>query len=663
MVLIRRVSFVFAALLAATGATGADYYVSLTGDDANDGSAEHPFRTPCYALSKAARADTVHFAPGVYALTNTPQILQNFVTLKGEGATRDDVVFDAGGKFRCLDIGFPDSGSNRQNYYRYGTTLSGITFKNGYLAQTTGGYNNWGYDFGAGVRLANVYGNTGTADDHSTITNCAFVACTNLCSYGGALNAAGGATIVDCLFKDNYAGPGNGNGGEPGGAALHLQPAAADVTICDCTFENNVASNGFSVIAAGSWQGTLDQNEHFIRLSDCTFRGNVSLNATASAQQYPMLGRKVREAFRCTFESNRAKKCATGDANGTVMYLGTSAWTNRFDTCTFEGNSADGKGGCFYLSGVCHPVFTNCTFRGNVSAGAGAAIFCTRVGTADNSDVPLTVEGCRFIGNRTTCATASNCGGIVTAGVGSRILRSSFTANETYGWCGVIESMANTDLVIDACSFTANVIRPQTSGTVSSHSGFLLIGGVTGQTEAMPDVRNCLFACNTNLETNTKGHAVFLRGYYSRVHNCTFVGNRSAEPDADGYGIFVFGAGGYEVRNCLFADNHVIGSNAPNNGFGRSEYVRNSAEDGDSLNVNTEWGKNIRNATMYFTDAAKGDYRPTKKTPGRDRGLTFDWMAGTKDLSGEVDRIVNEIPDFGCYEWIRIPRGLALIFR
>lgn len=644
---------------------GAEYYVRPDGVDVADGgTAENPFKTPCYALAKAANADTVYFYPGVYNLTNTPQITANYITLKGLGATRDDVVFDAGGQRRCLDIGFPDSGSNRQNYYRVGTTLSGITFRRGYLNQKSGAYNNWGYDFGAGVRLANTYGNSAPVTA-SVITNCAFVACTNELSYGGAMNCGGGVKIVDCLFRDNYAGTGYGNGGEPGGGALFLQPAAADVEIERCTFENCVASNGVSAIATGSYNGTYDQNAFCVRLKDCIFSGNRGENHSGSEMQCSVLGAKVRDVSRCTFASNRVESCASGaNVRGAIMSVrGASAWTNCFAGCVFEGNHSDGWGGCFGVAGNRRLCLTNCTFTANESFYNGAVVFCARVGNNDYSDTPLTIEGCSFFRNRTLCDTAYNCGGIVTAGIGSRILRSEFMANETYGWCGVIESMSNTNLVIDSCTFSANVIRPQSSGTVSGHSGFLLVGGMSQVSYGMPEIRNCLFACNTNLEANTKGHVAFLRGHFSRVHNCTFVGNRSAEPDADAYGVFLFNAVGYEVRNCLFADNHAIGSDVSNNGFGRSEYVRYCAEDADSLNVNTEWGMNVRNATMRFVDVQGGDYRPTKRTPGRDTGLEFAWMAGAKDLSGETDRIVNGIPDFGCYEWVYIPCGMSIIFR
>lgn len=643
--------------------TAAEYYVSLTGDDANNGSAQSPFRTPCYALSKAVARDTVYFYPGEYCLTNTPQIKATDITLQGLGATREDVILNADGQFRCLDIGFTSSGNQNT---RLRTKISGITFKNGYVAANTSSGNTWGSDFGAGVRLAFIQGSV-KKNDNSVVTNCAFVACTNLYSYGGAVNAAGGATFVDCLFKDNYASAGGASSSEPGGAALHLQPGAAGVTIRHCQFENNVCANGYSVIAAGSYQGTLDENEYGIDVTDCTFSGNRSLNSTGGEKAFPLFGRKVREVVKCTFSGNRGESCSSGSAvSGCILSIGSSDHTNRFFNCAFEGNRADGKGGCFNLTGKNNLILTKCVFTGNVSEKNGAVVYCSRAGNYEYSNIPVIIEDCKFDKNMTLCDSAYDSGGIVTIGRGSRVLRSTFTGNATYGWCGVIESIGNTNLVIDSCSFVANVIRPQLSGEVFACSAFVIMGGVSGISDAMPEMRNCLFACNTNLEQSTKGRVVYIRGPYSRIHNCTMVGQRSAESDADNYGLFTFSNGGdstgYEVRNCLFADNRTMGSNTSNNGIGRAACVRSCAEDADSLNVNTNY-KNIRNATMYFMDAAKSDYRPTKKTPGRDLGMEFAWMTGAKDLSGETDRIVNEIPDFGCYEWIRIPSGLLLIVR
>jgi hypothetical protein len=47
--------------------TGRHWYVSMTGNDSNDGSAEHPWATIQHAANQVTPGDTVHVAPGLYS--------------------------------------------------------------------------------------------------------------------------------------------------------------------------------------------------------------------------------------------------------------------------------------------------------------------------------------------------------------------------------------------------------------------------------------------------------------------------------------------------------------------------------------------------------------------------------------------------------------------
>lgn len=57
-------SVVLLSLLAPALAMGADFYVSQTGNDANAGSENAPFRTILHAVKQAGAGDTVHLVPG-----------------------------------------------------------------------------------------------------------------------------------------------------------------------------------------------------------------------------------------------------------------------------------------------------------------------------------------------------------------------------------------------------------------------------------------------------------------------------------------------------------------------------------------------------------------------------------------------------------------------
>jgi hypothetical protein len=76
----------------------ADYYVSTTGSDANDGSAASAWKTITYALSQAASGDSIHVAAGTYSASATgesfPLALKEGVSLLG--ANRDTTILDAG---------------------------------------------------------------------------------------------------------------------------------------------------------------------------------------------------------------------------------------------------------------------------------------------------------------------------------------------------------------------------------------------------------------------------------------------------------------------------------------------------------------------------------------------------------------------------------------
>src|SRR5207249_9293754 len=53
-------------LTGVSSASAADYYVSTTGSDSNDGSAAHPWATIAHAASVVGPGSTVHVAPGTY---------------------------------------------------------------------------------------------------------------------------------------------------------------------------------------------------------------------------------------------------------------------------------------------------------------------------------------------------------------------------------------------------------------------------------------------------------------------------------------------------------------------------------------------------------------------------------------------------------------------
>jgi hypothetical protein len=89
--------------------SAADWYVSTTGDNTDDGSSSYPWRTIAYAVGNASvdDGDTIHIAAGTYAEWNI-NIATN-LTLTGAGA--ESTIVDgmetssySGGVFKVMGV-------------------------------------------------------------------------------------------------------------------------------------------------------------------------------------------------------------------------------------------------------------------------------------------------------------------------------------------------------------------------------------------------------------------------------------------------------------------------------------------------------------------------------------------------------------------------------
>jgi len=71
----------------------ATYYISPTGDNADDGSEANPWETMAYAYSNSTTGDTIHCLAGTY-----PMVAQTFGTERTvTGADANTTIFDGGG--------------------------------------------------------------------------------------------------------------------------------------------------------------------------------------------------------------------------------------------------------------------------------------------------------------------------------------------------------------------------------------------------------------------------------------------------------------------------------------------------------------------------------------------------------------------------------------
>lgn len=177
-------------------------------------------------------------------------------------------------------------------------------------------------------------------------------------------------------------------------------------------------------------------------------------------------------------------------------------------------------------------------------------------------------------------------------------------------------------------------------------------------------VANCLIANNTN--PNATGPVTDLREAATcgvavmdgRILNCTVVTNEARYTG----GIYL-GSKGYAtnvvVAGCVNHSTYVEESqnNFTDTGFkGALANASHCASDGgEALTDNCVAGT----AAEFFADFNGGDYRLSKNSPLRNKGLEYDDIAEF-DLVGKK-RVQGSKPDIGCFE--SAPSGLSVIIR
>jgi predicted outer membrane repeat protein len=165
-------------------------------------------------------------------------------------------------------------------------------------------------------------GNTDTgmvAGDESTamLTNCAFAR--NSAYGGGGMSNGGTATLINCVFRENWAAD------EGGG----LYNALGSVSLVGCLFIQNQATGS----AYGSRGGAIYCGAGSVTLIDCIFTGNEAHDYGGAIDTYE----STLTMDNCTFAGNSANRSGGG--------LRAYSWsTTEMENCTFVGNSApDGK--------------------------------------------------------------------------------------------------------------------------------------------------------------------------------------------------------------------------------------------------------------------------------------------------------------------------------
>ena len=654
------------AMGAAFSASATTYYLSSSGNDANDGTSEATaFKTVNKAFSAVhshPTKDELIILPGEYAASS-------LLSLAGESTSNlaDADVVRSSTRNPTDVVIYGDRTFNLLNMASC-VIVDGITFSNGVAtAQGSGG----------GVRVG-----SNTTTYPTILTNCVITCCSASCAAkaAGGAYVYGGGKVLDCVIENCSAKT------DDGAAGVFLNnsskaPTMERTIIRNCSGENYSADK---TCAGGiASYGTKEGSERIVDcvVSNCTTTAkgggayldlgpSALVSGTTFAKCHAVRGGGVLVADgtnvfeNCSFNENST---AAGDNGGGVLVATTASVS--FKDCSFKGNEAGNggalymtstssaslldcgfainnakDGGAFYLMGNASVSMSNCAFTENQGGFGGAATF------DQDGNGYFAFTNCVFASN-----TATNYGGAVSCGRGN--FPNGSDNSDTSKRKGMYGEFYR-------CTFTNNVAREgggalfHRDNTSSRNSGKPLV------------LRNSLFAYNS---VSTPGHyhcggGVYLLSYDTPVVDaCTIAYNNVATNGTSTQ----FGGGFYtrwksSIVNTIIAHNTMNGESE-----GRDDWIRNTAtvsyscaypapKQGTDTNPFTEANHCI-SADPKFADAANGDFMLTRGSPCKNKGFLENWMDDAFDLAGNP-RKYGDIPDIGCYE-LAYPAGLIISFQ
>ncbi|MBI3987618.1 MAG: VCBS repeat-containing protein, partial [Lentisphaerae bacterium] len=247
----RKIAVLWSIVLAAEAGRAATYYVSPSGNDANNGTSWALAKLTINAgVGVATNGDTVLVANGAYLLTATIAINQS-ITLKSVNGAQFTTI-DGGDAVQCVSI-------------VTNAVLDGFTVTNGYSISIFGFGVGGGVDIDGGmVQNCTISGNTanygggGVRIIAGTLQNCTISG--NTAPHSGGVLCLAEGTVQNCMISGNTAG------GDGGGV-----DCANGGTVKNCIIIGNTAggSGGGVYINGGDTRpGTVES---------CTICGNTAV--------------------------------------------------------------------------------------------------------------------------------------------------------------------------------------------------------------------------------------------------------------------------------------------------------------------------------------------------------------------------------------------------
>ena len=305
-----------AASLAAASVPAADYYVSPTGNDSNNGlSAETAFLTVDRAVTNGVVGDRVFVAPGDYSTTSQWGAPVKGALI-GTGATRGDVVIRSAGAYRTLRT---SSAAVISNLTIVGNTL--FKADKGGAVEMTGGT----------IVDCVITGGTAYASSSSSIA-------------GGNLYMSSGAQVLNC---DIVGGTATNRGGN-----VYLDAGL----ISNCVIRGGAAVN--KTAGTSVYGGNL-----FIY--NGVLRDSVVADGTACRGGNIYVSNAAAEITGCTVSDGTASYDHAGN-----LFLSNCGVVSN---CTFTGGTSAKYGGNALVQGGC--TIANCVFAGGQTAARGGNVW------------------------------------------------------------------------------------------------------------------------------------------------------------------------------------------------------------------------------------------------------------------------------------------------
>jgi len=337
----KRLTIIIVGLLLAAKCMAATHYVVLPGTAGV---------TPADPYTSWATAGTSIVEVVNAAVTNTtPRLV--WVTNGTYYPTASIYIANAS-SFRLQSVNGRDktilNGSQTTNRCTYFDYLSSYCVFDGFTVTN--------YYFSPDMGRGTVYGPV------ITVINCLFTGNTNLTGYGGAImDAHGGATITNCIFRNNYSIYG-GAVYIPGG---YLVPTTR---ITDCSFEGNRAGTYYGGAVNAACSNLIVSNCVFLRNSASSRGGAILIDSAATNGL----------VVNCTFTDNivDCKGAEKRGYGGGIVNYGKTTIRN----CSIIGNISTNIGGGIYAATPAgtNTLIINCLIaRNQSSTNVGGGIWMT----------------------------------------------------------------------------------------------------------------------------------------------------------------------------------------------------------------------------------------------------------------------------------------------